>query len=438
MFVCVIIKMLMAGVPAGKGRDMRHYNIGIIGAGASGMMAAIAAKEENPLCSICIAERNPDAGKKLLATGNGRCNYLNKNAGPGRYFSRGGNADEFTGKLFEAISVDTLIEKFRALGIEPFEEAEGRLYPRSLQAASVVNALEIGIKKSGAELLLSFYAKDVKKTQAGFEVTAEDGRAFSCDKLILTTGGKGGISYGSSGDGYKFAMNMGCKAVKPIPALTKLVALENLQPLFGVRVNGRIRLLKKCGAEAARCCAADSGEIQFTNEWISGICTMNISRFYEIEENTKYEVEIDFFEDIPEEKLLEMLKSRKESLREERAEMFFNGLLPEKLGVYLLSRAGITDRRAQIASFDDELIKTIAALCKGLKFGIVGTAGWKDTVSTAGGMAIDRVDVNTMESKDVPGLFFAGEILDIDALCGGYSLSFAFASGLTAGLAAAK
>ena len=416
---------------------MRHYEIGIIGAGAAGMAAAAAAAKERPGCSIVLAERNPEPGRKILATGNGRCNYLNKNACAASYYSDedGTEARAVAKAVFDDVPVASAVGFFREIGIEPFEEAGGRLYPRSNQAASVQRALWHAVLRCGATLLAPFWARKVERRDGGFIVSSDDDRSFMCDRLILTTGGKAGIQYGSSGDGYRFAMEMGMGGVKPVPALTSLVCTQTMDKLAGVRAKGRISLFRSENGDE-RLMASDSGELQFTKEGLSGICTFNVSRFYRIAEGRSHRAELDLLEEFSEEALEKEFRSRRSRFAGERAESLLLGLLPEKLGAVLLTLAGIGDGRTPVSSADDGSLKKLAHLCKHMEFNIIGTGMWKDCQVTAGGILLSDCG-KTLEASAVPGLYLAGEILDIDGPCGGYNLAWAFCSGIQAGRSAA-
>ncbi len=417
---------------------MRHYEIGIIGAGAAGMAAAAAAAEARPGCSIALAERNTEPGRKLLATGNGRCNYLNSGAEAGKYYFDEDGAEAFgiAEAVFKAVPVEEAAAFFRRMGIEPASEAEGRMYPRSNQAAGVQRAMQQAVRRAGVTLLAPFWARKVERQPGGgFVVTSDDDRSFVCDKLIITTGGKAGIQYGSSGDGYRFAMEMGCGGIKPVPALTPLVCTQEMDRLAGVRAKGRVSLFRAEGGKE-RLMAADSGEIQFTKEGISGICTFNVSSFYRIAEGRSHRAELDLFTEFGKDALRALLSDRRVSFAGERAEVLMLGLLPEKLGAYIMNEAGVTDSRTLIEDLSDGAIDRICGLCKALSFNVIGTGSWRDSQVTAGGLLLSEC-LPTLESSKVPGLFLAGEILDIDGPCGGYNLSWAFCSGMLAGRSAA-
>ena len=414
---------------------MKLYDIAVVGAGASGLMAAIRAAEVRPGISIIVLEKNDEPAKKLYATGNGRCNYLNRGASPKDYYS-----NEFPGAVPEAAeavmtknAVPAVTEMFRNMGIEPAEEEEGRMYPRSMQAKSIVQALVREAESLGIEITCGFETSAISKGST-FSIESEDRTVFA-RRLILACGGKAGIQYGCTGDGYKFARGFGHTVIKPIPALTQLVCAEDMNSLHGVRALGRISLLSvKDGAQSVE--AEDRGEIQFTKDGLSGICTFNVSRFFKLAEGISYRAELDLLEEFSDEKLREMLLERRLKFLEGKAGDLLLGLLPDRLGAYLVRRAGL-DPEAPMRNLSIATAEKIALLCKDLDFDLTQTKGWKEAQVTAGGVALSEINNHTMESELVKGLYFAGELLDIDGPCGGYNLSWAFASGFIAGLNAA-
>ncbi len=399
----------------------KTYDIAVLGAGAAGLAAAIAAGEADGALQIAILEKNEKAGKKLYATGNGRCNLLNRRAVPGDFRSAEGAAAAFAAPVLNACGPAELQRVFAELGLDTVEEGEGRLYPRSLQAASVVRALERGARK--ADLICGFEARDVRRDEAGlFRIFAQDGRQAAAKRLILTTGGKAGIQYGCDGRGLKIAESLGHRIVKPIPALTGFVCAEKelLEKLAGVRVRGTVKLIRGSGPVLSE----DTGEIQFNKDSISGICVMNVSGYYRRSGEEPFVLVLDLMPEIDAPALAAKLAARKETL----GDYFLDALLPARLAEALPALSGA----------EGQTPEALAALIKSLRFTPEASKGWKDAHTTSGGVSLDEVDPGTMESRVVPGLFFAGEILDIDGPCGGYSLTWAFGSGRMAGSSAAR
>ena len=412
-------------------KNDKIYDIAILGAGASGLMAAIAARRAG--ACIAVLEKNEYAGRKLYATGNGRCNVLNRTAVPEDYCSGEGDAAAFAADVFAQCGPAQLLSIFESLGLDTVEEGEGRLYPRSLQAASVVRALERGAFGeltdcgSPAELICNFEAKEARRDPDGsFCVTAADGRVVQARQLLIASGGKAGIQYGCDGRGLKIAESLGHRIVRPIPALTGFVCEEAnlLEQLAGVRVRGNVRFYAQPEGGEPALLSEDTGEIQFNKDSVSGICVMNVSGYYRRKGGEKFFLSLDVLPELDEASLAEKLARRKASL----GDYFLDALLPEKLSAAVMEAA---EKEAQTP-------ESAARLLKNLTFTPVASKGWKDAHTTSGGIALDEIDPGTMGSKLVPGLYAAGEALDVDGPCGGYSLTWAFASGWIAGQNAAR
>ena len=359
------------------------YDLMIIGAGASGLLAAALAAEDG--AKVLILERNNAPAKKIYATGNGRCNYLNERA-----------------EGFEAVR-----KVLEGIGIFGVCEEDGRYYPRSREASAVAKALIRAAEKSGAKIICDCHVTDVMKTEKGFTAVSKDGRKFEAEKLLIATGGKAGIQFGCYGEGYRWAQFLGHSLVKPVPALVPIQTEEDISSLHGVRVRGKVSLL--CGGEPLM---REEGEIQFTKDAVSGICVMDLSGKVRFGEGLNYELSLDLFPGTGEEELERLLSRQKEITG--RA---LEGLVPEKLASYL-------EKRAEGNS--------LAALCRDLRFRVKGTGGWADAQVSSGGVPLSEIDGNTMGSKLVPGLFFAGEITDYDGPCGGFNLTNAFRTAIIA------
>ncbi|MBR0210488.1 MAG: aminoacetone oxidase family FAD-binding enzyme [Firmicutes bacterium] len=412
-------------------KNDKIYDIAILGAGAAGLMAAIAARRTG--ACIAVLEKNEYAGRKLYATGNGRCNVLNRTAAAADYRSGDGDAAAFAAEVFAQCGPAQLQTIFESLGLDTVEEGEGRLYPRSLQAASVVHALERGafgeVPDCGdpAELICGFEAKEARRDPDGsFCVTAADGRDVRARRLLLASGGKAGIQYGCDGRGLKIAESLGHRIVRPIPALTGFVCEETdlLEKLAGVRVRGTVRLYAQQEGGEPALLSEDTGEIQFNKDSVSGICVMNVSGYYRRRGEERFFLSLDVLPEWDEAALAEKLARRKASL----GDCFLDALLPEKLAAAVMEPA---EKKGQTP-------ESVAHLLKKLTFTPAASKGWKDAHTTSGGIALDEIDPKTMGSKLAPGLYAAGEALDVDGPCGGYSLTWAFASGWIAGQKAVR
>ncbi len=277
----------------------------------------------------------------------------------------------------------------------------------------------------------------LQRSEGGFLIRSEDGRALSASRVILAMGGKAGLRYGSAGEGYKMAKSLGLSVSKPVPALTMLICAEDMAPLFGVRTAGNVSLYQRNGVSEKRT-ASSRGEIQFAREGISGICCMDVSRYYRIEEGLRYALSLDFFPECAPAQLGELLFARRARFSQRSAGALWRGLLPEKLGAYLLRRGGLEDGAKRCALLSAADLARQASLAKDLRFEVVGSGGWNEAQVTSGGVSLSSVSPDTLEALAVPGLYCAGELLDLDGPCGGYNLTAAFATGVVAGAHAAK
>lgn len=374
----------------------------IIGAGASGMAAGITAAASGK--SVLIIEKNDAPGKKIYATGNGRCNIMNS------------ACDE----------ADTVRDFFRRIGLEMKEEDGGRMYPMSDQASDVVFVLERALGEAGVRVMCGAAAGRIEMAEGGFLVTAGTEK-IEAEKVIIATGGKAGPMYGTTGDGYGLARSLGHSVGRLAPALTGIETEESVKELKGTRARARVRLLKKRTGEV---CAEEAGIVQFTDYGLSGICVFDLSRYILLDNNTDfddYEISVDLLPDMEEEDAIRLLEWRRDNVRGMKAADMLRTLAPKALAEYISGQAERSD--AQDAAF-------LAGLMKDLRFTVSGMRGWKMAQVTRGGISREEIDEETMESKIAPGLYFAGEITDYDGPCGGFNLHHAWITGMRAGEAA--
>lgn len=389
-------------------------DICIIGGGASGLAAAVAAAEQGRGKRICILEKKPLPGKKLAATGNGRCNLTNRTC-PGA---------EETIKFFETIGVLTKTEE------------QGRVYPYAMQARDVVHALVRQAQYLGVEIKTDHPVRQVKKLERGFSVVYEGG-SLKARNVLLAAGGKAGPQFGSTGDGYGIAKALGHRVTRLAPILTGLETVGDISHLKGIRVRASVSL-NRDGKQVA----GEQGEVQFNQDGLSGICVMNLSRFVKLEQGesfadgmARYSVCIDFLPEISLAGTKALLEARCRIPGLQGNELLLS-IVPDKLRQELISLAGIHQQQAagSIASWQRS---TLSHLLKSWELPLKGTSGWKKAQCTAGGIELEEIDMDTMESKLVPGLYFCGEIIDYDGPCGGFNLQNAWETGIRAGKAAA-
>ena len=394
--------------------------IGIIGGGASGMAAAIAAAG-NPDVQVVLLERQARVGKKLSATGNGRCNLTNLHADSWGYH---GEDPAFVKPALNRFGVDDTMEWFRSLGLLPVVEDWGRVYPFSDQANSVVDVLRYALEKPNIQLLTGFEVQKVKKTGEGFRIESQEETIF-CDKLIVACGGLAGTKLGGSMSGYKLLRSFGHKCTKLRPALVQLKSSWPLcTSLKGVRAACKAEILHN-GLQHSY----SDGELQFTEYGLSGPVIFEVSRDA-CEGPGEWVARLDFLPCKEEAWLQQELLRRKET--NWKAEDLLTGILHNRLGRVLTQSVGISGY-VPIRQLEDSEILEVSKAVKCFEVALTEPMGMDSAQVTAGGIVTDEFDPETMESKLVPGLYACGEVLDIDGDCGGFNLQWAWSSGRLAG-----
>ena len=395
--------------------------IGIIGGGASGMAAALAAAEKEQV-QIILMERQARVGRKLQATGNGRCNLTNLHAANGGYH---GDDSAFSDYAIQNFAPEATLEWFRSLGLFTVAEESGRVYPYSDQANSVVDVLRFALEKPNIAVKLGFEVEKVKKTGNGFRVESKE-ETIECDKLIIACGGLAGTKLGGTMSGYKLLRSFGHKCTKLRPTLVQLKSSWNgIAGLKGVRAN--------CHAEIyhnGEKFTESTGELQFTEYGLSGPVIFEISRDA-CQGGGEWLCRLDFLPEINEELLKSELIRRKNTNLP--ASELLTGILHNRLGRVLTQAAGISANRMISELSDYELAQT-AKNVKYFDVSLTEPMGMDSAQVTAGGIVTREFDDRTMESRLVPGLYACGEVLDIDGDCGGYNLQWAWSSGRLAGL----
>lgn len=409
---------------------MNNKTLAIIGGGASGMAAAIEAARVCKVIgcntNIVIYERLPKVGKKILATGNGRCNILNS----------GEILDHFYGNkkliksVFESYSTRSNIDFFKSMGLLLTQEADGRLYPMSLQASSVLDALRFEIKKLNIETICDTPINNIKRTKGKFILNDE----FTADSVIIAGGGKASPVQGSDGSCYSLIKSLGIKVNPVYPALTGIVLKKKNKSLKGTRAHGEIMIV-----DNGKVIASDCGEIQYTDYGISGIPAMNISRFvsehFAFNKKGKILMSVNVLPELSYDDIFSYIIERKKSNPDLLSEDLLTGLMPKKLGMAKLNSANIpTDKKISELTKNETAVLT--EILNSEIFEINGTLGFDNAQVTAGGTASSFINNETLCCNTLNGLFLCGEILDADAQCGGYNLSWAWSSGRLAGKSA--
>ena len=399
--------------------------VGIIGGGASGMAAALAAAE-NPKVQVVLMERQARVGRKLQATGNGRCNLSNLHAAAGGYH---GEDAAFSAPALAAFGPEATLDWFRGLGLFTVTEASGKVYPYSDQANSVVDVLRLNLEKANITLKTGFEVQKIKKESEGFSVTDGEETVF-CHKLIVACGGLAGTKLGGSMAGYKLLAKLGHRSTRLRPALVQLkCSWGGVTSLKGVRANCHVQILHD---EAVF--AESSGELQFTEYGLSGPVIFEISRDVCYGPG-KWSCKLDFIPSVAEEALQEELRRRRGT--ELPMEELLTGILHNRLGRVLTKAAGVQGKQL-VSQLSDRELREVCRSVKAFEIALTEPMGMDSAQVTAGGVLTEGFDPETMESLLVPGLYACGEVLDIDGDCGGYNLQWAWSSGRCAGLHAGK
>ena len=394
--------------------------IGIIGGGAAGMAAALAASE-NENVQVILLERQARVGKKLSATGNGRCNLTNLHANEGGYH---GEEASFARFALETYNVDDTLSWFRSLGLFTVAEESGRVYPYSDQANSVVDVLRFALERENIHLETGFEVEKVKKNGDIFQIEGTGG-AVDCDKLIIACGGLAGTKLGGSMSGYKLLRSFGHKCTKLRPTLVQLKSSwPGAASLKGVRANCHAQILHN-----GEVFAQSRGELQFTEYGLSGPVIFEISRDV-CAERGQWVCRLDLLPEIEENTLkAELLRRKSTNLP---VSELLTGILHNRLGRVLTKSVGISDY-VPVAQLEDYEIDAVCKAVKGFEVALTEPMGMDSAQVTAGGIVTKEFIPETMESKLVPGLYACGEVLDIDGDCGGYNLQWAWSSGRLAG-----
>lgn len=400
----------------------------IIGGGASGLTAAILCARNK--ASVTVVEHMDRVGKKILSTGNGRCNLTNLRMEPECY--RGGQKD-FPMKVIRGFPVEETLRFFQGLGIEP-KNRNGYIYPNSDQASSVLDVLRCEVEHLGIKLLLSCQVRDIKTGgKDGFRIHT-DQCVLDADALILAAGSKAAPATGSDGSGYALAESLGHRIIKPLPALVQLRCQGNLyRQLAGIRAEARVSLLVD-GDKTAE----DQGELQLVDYGLSGIPVFQISRYAAraLDERRRVTVQVDFLPFWKEKEAYGLLKNRADRLGYKSSEELLTGLLNKKLSAVLLKLAGISPSQ-KAGELSGRQLNRLLEQLKSYEAIVMSVNPFANAQICCGGVDTGEVDPRTMESRIKKNLYMAGELLDVDGICGGYNLQFAWSSGALAGIHAA-
>lgn len=393
----------------------------IIGGGAAGLCAAVYLKQKAPQKTIRILEGLPRVCKKLITTGNGRCNITNKNISLDRYH---GENKEFCRYALEKYNVNKIESFFNSIGI-PFIYEGDKAYPSSLQAGSVVDCLRFAAEELGVIIHTDTKVTNINTFGNDYKIIA-DKVSFIASNVIIATGGlAGGEKLGCDGSMLEIMKKAGFKSTKLTPSIVQIKTVNDItRQLKGVKVEAVVSI-KKDGDLLRQ----DFGEVLFTEYGLSGPPIMQVSRA--VSKNDCNIISLDIMPNTDFDELCNIIEQRKTIMKKRPLEEFFTGMLNKRLGQVVLKIAGLklSDKATTI---DISTGKKLAGIIKGMQFEITGTTGFVNAQVTAGGLDTNQFNSKTMESLDCKKLYCVGEILDIDGDCGGFNLQWAWSSAMCA------
>lgn len=395
-----------------------YYDVVVIGGGASGLMCSALIAKDNTNISVALIEKLDRVGKKILLTGNGRCNLTNLNVSAEKYH---GTFKDGAKNAISKLPPEKLLKIFDSFGLLTSADTEGRVYPNSRQANSVLDVLRLACKKSGVDIITDSEVVKISYKNNSFIVICSD-KSVRCGKLVISTGSRSGIKYGNDTDMHAILKDLGHSTTPLYPALCPVsVKSDKLKSLKGIRALGRASILKD-----EKVLRSEYGEIQFTESSLSGICVFDLSYIANSVKGTY--ISLDLLPEITKDELYIRLQNKKENyVKDSKAEEFLTGYFSRMLGLTLLKESGISLTKPVVDITDKEL-DCLTGIIKDWRFEVIPHRDLFKSQVTAGGIRGDEVDNITMMSKKRKDLYIIGEVLDCNGDCGGYNLHFAFAS----------
>ncbi len=404
----------------GENMGNKMFDALIIGGGAAGLMCAISSKQKNKNLKVAIVEKNSRVGKKLLSTGNGRCNLTNANVAPDKYHGTFFNGAK---NILSHYPTQRIIDIFAKLGLLTYCDNEGRYYPLCRQASAVLDVLRFACERYGVEVFTSQNIKNLKKHGDSFICNTDD-YSFKSKKLVLSNGSKASPKLGGNASAADYAKNFNHKFIPFSPALCPIeVKSDVLKSLKGLRATGKVELGN------GNILRSEVGEIQFTEKALSGICIFNLS----VLSKKGMKIHIDFLNNYSSKEILSLLEQNRNLFSGQSADCLLTGIFQKRLGQAVMKMAGFTNFSDKCRDIPNIQLKKIASICKNTEFEVTANCGFDQAQAALGGVCGNEIDENTMQSKKTKGLYFCGEAIDICGDCGGYNLHFAFASGHLAG-----
>lgn len=414
-------------------RKTLNFDVVVLGAGASGLVASIVAARQNK--KVALLERQARVGKKILVTGNGKCNFLNKNISSEfyNYSSR-----KYLDEIFKNYDVNLIRGFFKSLGVAELEKDGGRVYPHCEQASAILDLLRLENASLGVTELCELNVDKILKVGSKFKVSLENGEII-CDKLIVAIGGVAGFTEGTIDNHYDVVKSLGHSVTKIYPALVPVKTKSGFEKMLkGVRSHCTVKLVAD-----GKIVKSEQGELQFTENGLSGVCIFQISGLVgEFFKNrtvngakcNNLKIAIDLLPQYTKEEIIDLFLKKIQLMPNLTLSQLCIGVVHKKLGVALLKSMGIDDTSTKLASaLSSAEIDFLAQKIKSWEYEPTGVMPFKNAQVTCGGVPLSQINLNSMESKKVKGLYFCGEVLDVNGLCGGYNLYWAWLSGYIAG-----
>ena len=422
-----------------SGNDGKIYDLLIVGAGASGMSAAIAFQKERKAMGrekgqVILLEKNDRVGKKVLATGNGRCNLSNKEMSLAHFHCR---REDYPKMVFSHVSQQDVLSFLSDIGIITTSEGN-KLFPMSKTAASVVDAFRYALEENSIEVISDASVVSIRKEDL-FLVESEDGSIYSAHKVLVACGGACAPNLGTTGDGYKWLSTLGHKVYAPKPSIVQLETENSVtKALSGLRLDADLTLVADGDVVAGH-----YGEVLFTDYGLSGPAVLQVSgevarRIRKDRLTVPMKVCLRLFDEEMLSDIRVEIASRRENFGSRSLDQVLLSILPQKIGMMIVKSALDRPLSMPILSLSDQDIDKIIATLRSWEFRVLGTKSLEFAQTTIGGADCEEFSADTMESQLVHGLYACGEVLDVDGDCGGYNLTWAFASGILAGSSCAS